>query len=172
MKLIQTITLTSAQASIAFTSIPQTYTDLVLFISARTDDVTQARNINFEFNSSTTNQSRIRVSGNGSTVSSGTSTRVGSFGDVPHSGDAANTFGNLQAYIPNYSGNTNKPISIDAVGENNAALAWVGISASLWAASAAITDIAVSANAGNLVSGSKVSLYGILKGSDGITTAT
>ena len=67
----------------------------------------------------------------------------------------------MTIYIPNYSGSTNKSVSIDAVAENNGTSGFCSFTAGLWSASDAITQITLIANGGNMVQHSSVSLYGI-----------
>jgi len=151
-------------ASISFSSIPATYTDLILKLSARTDrsGITQDV-IGIAFNSLTTNLSMRYLQGDGSSASSSSSASL-----IWTRADAAtatsNTFGNAEFYISNYAGSTNKSVSVDGVSENNATEAYANIVAGLWSSSAAITSIQLtSANSANFVQYSTASLYGISK---------
>ena len=169
MKLIETKTLGTAAASIEFTSIPQTFTDLVVKVSARGDVGNTA--VKIQFNNSTSNLSTRYLYGSGSAAQS--------FSDASNiylyansSSYTSSTFANSEVYIPNYSGSTNKSVSVDAVTENNATAADMAIFAGRWADTSAITSIKLIPNSGNFVTGSTVSLYGITKGSDGIVTTS
>jgi hypothetical protein len=51
------------------------------------------------------------------------------------------TFGNAIIYIPNYTSSNNKSISVDSVNENNDTEAYAMLTAGLWSNSAAITSI-------------------------------
>jgi hypothetical protein len=172
MKLIESKTLGSAQASIEFTSIPQTFTDLVLLVSARStaDNASGGSTIQLRPNSATANQTMRRLIGTGSSVVSTTDTSI--FLQMAHSGQTSNTFGNTLTYIPNYTGSANKSFSVDSVQENNATDSLQVISAGLWSDTAAITSILLVPNGGNFIAGTIVSLYGVLKGSDGIVTTS
>jgi hypothetical protein len=168
MKLIESKTLATAAASIEFTSIPQTFTDLVLLISARNDTSNAVAGL-ISFNGNTANFSSRFLTSDGSSASSGTFARFAcSFQDD----NTANTFNNGALYIPNYSGATHKSYSSDQATENNATGNNMGIIAGLWANTAAITSLAISPASGNLRIGSTISLYGVLKGSDGIVTTS
>jgi hypothetical protein len=174
MTLIETKTLGTAAAAIEFTSIPQTYTDLYLVVSARwSNDLGSA---GFRFNGSSTGYSWRRLVGNGSTASSGSGTaNTGLAGDFVNNSDTANTFANNSLYIPNYTSSTTKSVSVDSVRENNATTSFQQIIANLWDNNAAITTITLlgyNNGTANIVAGSTVSLYGILKGSDGIVTTS
>jgi hypothetical protein len=172
MRLISTQTLGTATPSIEFTSIPQTFTDLVVVFSCRTDRADILDGIIGNINGSSANFTTRNLIGEGSAVSSNTTT-VGSLGLGNGATSTANTFGNSVAYITNYTAATNKSISADQVSENNATAAFQLIRAILWSNTAPITSISFLPQVGaNLVAGSTISLYGILKGSDGIVTTS
>jgi hypothetical protein len=63
-------------------------------------------------------------------------------------------------YIPNYAGSSNKSVSIDSVTENNATGAYSGLTAALFASTAAITSFGISTGS-NFVQYSTATLYGI-----------
>jgi hypothetical protein len=175
MKLIETKTLGTAAASIEFTSIPQTFTDLVVVASLRSARAAVGDDIVFRYNGDTgSNYSFRSLAGTGSAVASGSSTlTVGYFGICAAANSTANTFGNGSLYIPNYTGSTAKSSSSDSVGENNATAADQIILAQLYSQTTAISSILIFSNtSSNLVAGSTISLYGILKGSDGIVTTS
>jgi hypothetical protein len=173
MKLIETKTLGTAAASIEFTSIPQTFTDLVLKVSTRSAVALGSGGHYYTviFNNNTSNRSARDLEGQGGNGFVGSGVFV-LYGASSHSGTTANTFSNGEFYIPNYSGSTNKSASGDTVYENNASDGRQYIVAGLWSDTSAITTITLTQNAGNFVSGSTVSLYGITKGSDGIVTTS
>jgi hypothetical protein len=173
MKLIESKTLATAAASIEFTSIPSTFTDLVVLISARTEsnDGVSWFDIATEFNGSSSNLSGRVLYGTGSaTASIVDSTKI--VIRVSSNLATSSTFGNASVYIPNYTGSTNKSVSIDSVTENNATAAFQAITAGLWANTAAINSIKFTPTTGNLSAGCLFSLYGVLKGSDGIVTTS
>lgn len=173
MQLIQTVTVGSGgAASIDFTSIPATFTDLVLVTSLRS-----ARSAGFEeyriyFNGANSNLSTRYLEGDGSSAASGTP--VGGFIGIGNSSTStSNTFSNQQVYIPNYAGSTTKSYSSDSVSEANATTAYSDIVAGLWNQTAAITSITlVNGTSSNWLQYSSASLYGILKGSSGGVTVS
>ena len=161
--LIEAKTLASNTASVSFTSIPSTYTDLMLLISARTIRATYSDDsAAITFNGSTTSYSSKFIEGNGASASSysGGSTNVSLY--LPADGAAtANTFGNLSIYIPNYAGSAYKSFSSDVVMETNATTAYMTLTAGLWSNTAAINQITVTGVFANLKTNSTFYLYGI-----------
>jgi hypothetical protein len=179
MKLIESKTLGTAQASIEFTSIPQTFTDLVVLMSVRSTRADGSEGARLRLGNTSidtgNNYSNRLLQGNGSTVLSAENSsadRILAGGFVAATATSS-TFANQMIYIPNYTGSQNKSISIDSVTENNITTAFQFIGASLWTNSSPVARLIVFGDAGdNLVAGSMVSLYGILKGSDGIVTTS
>jgi hypothetical protein len=150
-------------ASIDFNSIPQTYTDLVVKISARTDNNAGQpwAGLRMAINGSTANLTFRALYGNGSSASSGSGTNAEP-GLASSSAATATTFGNSEFYITNYSGSTNKSFSADGVQENNAATALIAFDANLWSNTAAITSLSItSQNSWNFVQYSTAYLYGV-----------
>jgi len=173
MKLIQTATVGSGGLStIEFASIPSTFTDVVLLMSLRTSQAGTDNDITIQFNSSTTGFTSRYLFGNGSSVGSGTQSTGILTVSTTSSGATASTFANASLYIPNYAGSTNKSYSLDHVNENNATFAYQILQAGLWSNTDAISNIKLLTTSGTFVENSRVSLYGILKGSDGIVTTS
>jgi hypothetical protein len=155
---IATTTLGSAQSSVTFSSIPGTYTDLVVVIdSAMTAGSTS--NLGMQFNSDTgsnTNYSSTRLLGDGSAASSGrnTSTSYGMIGDVD-----TNKFVSIN-HIMNYANTTTYKTFLSRTGN---AGAYLGAYVSLWRSTAAITTVVLKQPGGStFVSGSTFTLYGVL----------
>jgi hypothetical protein len=164
--LISSVTVgSSSVATMDFTSIPSTYTDLVLKVSARTNlAASYVDDLMLQFNSDTgSNYSYRQLYGTGSAAGSGNATITGAYiGTCDASTATASTFGNLESYIPNYAGSTQKSVSSDAVTENNATAGFINLVASLWTNTSAITSIRVlSLNSGSFVQYSTAYLYGI-----------
>jgi len=172
MTLISTVTVGAGGiASLDLQSIPQTYTDLYLVISARTAYSGTDQNMLVIFNNDTgNNYSRRVLSGNGSSASSVTGTD-GVVIITNAATSTANTFSSASVYIPNYTGSTYKSASADAINENNATTAYQTISATVWNNTAAINRVTVSGLGQTIVQYSTASLYGILKGSGGATVS-
>ncbi len=159
--LIASTTLSSAQSSISFTSIPSTYTDLIVKVSGRLTRATTGGAVVVAFNGSTSSFSIRSLYGAGSATGSGT-TPSNFVGYWDGANETANTFSNFEMYIPNYSSSNNKSFSVDVVDENNATEAYATMVAGLWANSTAINSIAFTDNsAGNFAQYSTAYLYGI-----------
>jgi hypothetical protein len=171
MQAIETVTVGSGgQASIEFTSIPDTYTDLCLLVSVR-EATTNNAAIIIDINGSSANLSQRWLYGTGSSALSAANSQL--FLYQTPSNTAANTFGNGSIYIPNYASTTTaKSISIDSVSEDNATGSYQMINAGLYNSTTAVTAITLRAVGGNIAEHSTATLYGILAGSDGTTTVT
>jgi len=148
-------------ANIEFTSIPATYTDLLVKVCGRsTASGSVYDDLGIYFNSSTANLSWRILYGTGASASSTLgSTRYFAF--VPGASATASTFGNVEYYIPNYAGSNNKSVSVDSVTENNATTVLTSIAAGLWSSSSAITTVTLNPANGNFVQYSTAYLYGI-----------
>ena len=160
---IATVTVGSGgAANIEFTSIPQTYTDLVVLLSGRTTRSEVTDSIYIKFNNNSSNYSFRDLDSNGSSVSSSSANDYPP-ARVSANTATANTFGSWSAYIPNYaSTTTNKSVSLEGMSETNAATAYMRITAGLWANTSAITQITlISQNPVDFMQYSSATLYGI-----------
>lgn len=159
---IATVTVGSGGAStIDFTSIPSTYTDLVLVSSVRTSRSAYHESLTLSFNGATTNRTNRRIYGDGSGAASTSDTTMYG-GQASGATATSSTFGNAITYIPNYAGSTNKSSSNDGVSENNATNALAMLNANLWSSTAAINQITLTPeNGGTIQQYSTATLYGI-----------
>jgi len=153
-------------ATIDFTSIPSTYTDLCLKVSLR-DASTLTRSIaQMKFNGSSTTYASLAVYGFNGT-STGSATGGSTYIDWVYAvGNAAtaSTFSNNDIYIPNYAGSSNKSVSIDFTAENNSSsLNILGLAAGLWSNSAAINQVTLTAGTANFAQYTTATLYGVSK---------
>jgi hypothetical protein len=156
--------------SMDFTSIPATYTDLLIKITARTNRVGQSvDSLKLTFNGATTSFSNrgLGADTNAGTAFSFTNGGSASIEDsvfVPATNATSGVFGSGEIYIPNYAGSSNKSTFGDSGSENNAVQAYMLFTAGLWASSAAITSIKLAPLGGTLINQySTATLYGILK---------
>lgn len=168
--LLEKISVGAAGASsVTFSGIPQTgYTDLVLKISSRCDAAgTTDQLVNLTFNGSTSGYSTRELLGNGTggvaSLSWSSAAQIYLFQQTAATATSS-TFGNIEAYIPNYASANYKSVSCDGAAENNAAAntnRTDSLSASLWSNTAAITSIALTSQSGNFVQYSTFYLYGV-----------
>jgi len=144
---IASATGTGSSATITFSSIPATYTDLVILTSLRTNRASATRDVaKIQFNSNTgANYKEVELYGTGTaistaTASSQTSARCG----YPTASTAtASTFSSDSIYIPSYLSSTNKPFTVVSAAETNAVAADIVEIAGLWSQTAAITSIKI-----------------------------
>ena len=164
---IASVTVGSGGASsMTFSSIPATYTDLLIKISARGTQASASHAFTLRFNSATTNYSSRELVGDGSSAGSSTRTTLGSalyIGNIDGNSATSSTFASTEIYIPNYAGSTYKSLSVDATSENNATEAYATLLAGLWSNTAAITqiDLISFSGHGTLMQYSTATLYGI-----------
>ena len=165
--LISSNVLSSSAASVTFSSIPATYTDLLIRLSTRTDRSSTFDSTGITINSDTgTNYSYTYLKGNGTSASSyfAANDTVLSVQNTDASTATANTFGSAEIYIPNYLSTTSKPISSISMREDNSnsAFPYNSAQAYLYRNTSAITSLLFAPLTGpNYVSGSSFYLYGI-----------
>lgn len=154
-------------SNVTFSSIPQTYTDLIVMGSARSVSSGSGR-IRINYNNASDSAFSTKVlwgtgAGAGSFSETGSQNMIAS----PYSmaNDTANTFTNFQIYIPNYASSKYKNLSSDAVKENNTSTITnyegMNFSVGIWASASAITTLVIGSEGGNLTQYSTFTLYGI-----------
>lgn len=163
--LISSNVLTSSAASVTFSAIPSTYTDLEIRFSARGDNASVNSYAVFTLNGTTANYSETRIEWDGSSVGSYRRSSASNIQLLSVGGSTvtANTFSSHSIYIPNYTASQNKPISVSFNRENNATGGYLGALAGLWSNTAAVNSITITNASGNFVAGSSFYLYGISK---------
>ena len=159
--LISSVTVGSGgAANIEFTSIPSTYTDLVVWHSLRTTTGSyNSEDMGIDFNGSDANFSWIILRGDQSSTSSNTNNL---WSRINEASATANTFTNNQFYITNYASSNFKSISAESVIETNNAPKITDMNAVLWSNTAALTSIKLYHRFSNtLAQYSTAYLYGI-----------
>lgn len=166
--LISSNTLSSSAASVTFSSIPSTYTDLVIKASARSTRAASTNGFDIVINGATTNYSYTDLYNNAGTAYSSRDTIAGGNtylygGSVGAANINANTFNNIEIYIPSYLASQNKPVSIINAMENNATSPYeLHAIAGLYSSTTAISSIMIrSGSSYSFASGSSFYLYGI-----------
>ena len=157
---ISTQTLGSPTASITFSSIPSTYTDLRLVFVGQ---ASASNNLFVHYNGDTgTNYSRIYIYGSGTAATSGNNINFPAIVPAQISGLGASSIPHFhQLDIFSYAGSTNKT-SLSQGAEDENGTGYTIASVEMWRNTAAITSITLYLpNAGNIVAGSVATLWGI-----------
>ena len=168
-RLISSQILGTSVSSITFSSIPSGYTDLIIKGSVRENSGGAFPNaINLTFNgSSASNYSITQLSTDTTTPGSNRYSNQPAVyinGSVNGSASTANTFSNVEIYIPSYTTTRNKAFSAAFGAEANLTtdLRWtVGVAAGLRSVTDAITSVTLDCGAG-LGVGTSFYLYGLL----------
>lgn len=162
--LIASNSLTSTTNTVTFSSIPNTYTDLVLKYSARTNDTnTNDNTVLMTLNGSSSSIYSITAIRNDISFNNSNATSFNTVTNINGTGATANTFTSVEIYIPSYTASANKPLSFDNAQETNATTAYRVAGAGLFRSTSAISSIslAIGDNTKGFVSGSSFWLYGI-----------
>ena len=140
-------------ASFDFTSIPSTYTDLLLKISTRSSSSTGTYDpVKIKINGSATNITVRDIYGTGTSAGSEApgSTDANIISYTSNSANTASTFGNLEIYISNYASTSSaKAISADGVSETNASGSILTLTASLWNSTSAVNAVNIAPYSGS-----------------------
>jgi len=171
--LIQGYTLTSnTSGGVTFSSIPATYTHLIINVSGRgTRSTYNSDDVKVTINGSTGSYSNIRLYGSngGSNADGGAGAGQTYLGVVAAAQATANVFGNGEWFFPNYRSSTlkNGIANAGSVDSNDGAKYQMGIG-SLSAPTGetgAITSITIqgydASSGGTLTAGSTIYLYGL-----------
>jgi hypothetical protein len=163
--LISSVTVGSGgAANIEFTSIPATYTDLVLLLSLRSNRSANQSAVALQFNNSTSGYTARYLRGSGSAANSYTESTFGStaiYGTYMTAN--ASLFISQEFYIPNYTSSNNKSVSGDGVEEDNGTTAYSMLTSGLWSNTSPITSITLLGEGSNFQQYSTFTLYGIRK---------
>jgi hypothetical protein len=156
---IATTTLSSAAATITFSSIAASWTDLRLtWVGTSSVNLVSLR---LRFNADTgTNYSNTGLSGDGSAASSyrnTNSTRI----DLPPSGGVSSTIPTFTTVdVFSYAGSTNKTVLTTGSDDRNGS-GYATREVALWRSTSAINEITLSLSSGNFATGTTATLYGI-----------
>jgi len=153
---IASVTATGSSTVISFTSIPQTYTDLVVVFTG----FATTGNFYIRVNSdSSAVYSQTDIRGNGTVAGSSRETAQSNVYIGDYISDPISTISNAVMHFNNYA-NTTTFKTFLLRGNNSAK--FTGLTAGLWRSTAAITGISVHSSGANFDSTSVATLYGIL----------
>lgn len=155
---IATTTLGSAAASITFSSIASSWTDLKVILT--TAGASSANAVIMRFNSDTgTNYGRTSLIGNGTTASSTRQTSATSLSIGGSALDGTNP-SLYEIDVFSYAGSTYKTM-LSAFSSDRNGTGFVSRMVGLWLSTAAITTIDLTNNGGTFAIGTTATLYGI-----------
>ena len=155
--LIESKTLITTQATVDFTVIPQTFTDLLVKVSAKS-------------NSSTWGDVVIRFNGGGGTYynrrlyanAGGVGTDGSEWTNFSAVGNGTYQFSNIEYYIPDYASNRNKSWSVhNSNAQNHAIQGFQTVASGSWNGATAITSLQITDYNTTMQAGSTFYLYGI-----------
>jgi hypothetical protein len=159
---LNTTTLTTATASVTFSSIPGTYTDLVLVIASLNNTAT---NTSFQFQvgngsiDTGANYSLTELFGTGSAASSDrASNDTAAYLNGPGIGTSTNIPNLYITNLMNYSNTTTYKTFLGRGGNSEKNLV---ATVNLWRSTSAINTIKIFQSANNMAAGSTFTLYGI-----------
>lgn len=151
---IATQTLGSAAATVTFSSIPSTYTDLVIVANYANSGGQSDTYLRFNSDSGN-NYSKTQMFGTGSAAGSNNQANFSSFTGFGYIGT---TIGNSVCSIMNYSNSTtNKTV----ISRSNDTAGLVMANVGLWRNTSAITSIIIGFANNNFIAGSTFTIYGI-----------
>lgn len=163
-ELIESNVLGSNAASVTFSSIPSTYKHLQLRIVARGAIASSYEQLNMRFNSDTgTNYSWHWIYGDGSSVTSSTNGPNQSemrIGQTAGNTTTANTFSAEIVDVLDYA-NASKYKTIKTLSGKPTTNNFIELNSGNWRSTSAVTSVTLFASGGNLLTGSRFSLYGI-----------
>jgi hypothetical protein len=165
--LIASNTLGSSAASVTFSSIPATYTDLVLKVSVRSTRAATSNNFDMRINSDSSSlYSYTYIYGSGSSAASSRSSNDTSFfiSTMNAANSTSSTFTSAEIYIPSYTASQNKPLGSFGAFENNSSTTnEIDANAHLYRSTSAITSLTLYSGLGSFSfdTGSSFFLYGI-----------
>jgi hypothetical protein len=154
---IATYTAPSSQASYTFSSIPSTYTDLIVvcsaFNSAGPDD------LRLRFNSDTgTNYSATLLRGSGSAIVNARDTNGTYLAWLGYVSSAAGDSSTTIFQVMNYA---NTFVNKTVISRGNLASGFVNATVGMWRSTSAVNSITLIAGGANITTGSTFTIYGI-----------
>jgi hypothetical protein len=157
--------LTTTAASVTFSSIPQTYQNLMLRVSARSDSGADRDSLIFTINGDTNGANYLRgwaSRSNGSDqFDNSSNSRTLSFSCVGGTA-TANVFSSTEITISRYTQSVTKLLGFYATSTDGDSDSILNIGSLIWPFNSAITDLVLApSSGGNFVAGTTINLYGI-----------
>lgn len=164
-QLITSTVLGGTSTLVTFSSIPNSYTDLVILGSVRSAQNTPINVMRAYFNGDTSalySMTDLEGAGTaqyGQRTSNATDIFAGGF--VAANTATTSAFSSFDFYIPSYLVARSKQLSIFGVGENISSTWAMDITAGLYRSNTAINSVSITNNGQSFVAGSSFYLYGI-----------
>ncbi len=149
------LTLSGSQATVTFSSISQSYRDLVLVANVKNATATTSFRININASGTTTSSVRMRASSAGAS-----SELFGGIGAVTQSTDYGG-FTPIISNIMDYSATDKHKTILTRATLKNVNADQVEATATRWANTSAVTSLVLSVETYNMAAGSTFALYGI-----------
>jgi hypothetical protein len=158
---LNTATTTATTANITFSSIPQTYTDLIIVVSTHSLNGGSFGNIQSKYNGDTNNANYAY--GLMYTQGSGSSSGGGNAGWWGYISNNTGIFSTMQAHIMSYSTTDRFKTTIitESNGVVNNPMYAFELSVMTWKSTSALTSILIDSSNGGFVAGSRFTLYGV-----------
>ena len=165
LTLISTQVLASAAASVTFSSIPSTYTHLQIRYTSRSDTGSTQTPLFMRLNSDTgTNYSRHWLRGDGGLILSnaGSSENYAWIGYTLAASETTSAYTAGVIDILDYK-NTNKNTTLRMLHASRGSVSWtqIALNSAAWYNTAAVNTLLFYPSAGNFITGSRFSLYGV-----------
>ena len=165
MTKLATVTASTSVSSIDFSNIPQTYTDLKLVLSLRTNRSSgDFGSLEFLINNDSTTSYADRITYNyNSSALSNTDTGYTTLymGGVNQTTQTSNVFSSHELYIPNYTSSKYKTLYGEWAAENNGTVTFMGLGGGIWKKTEAINRITISVTGFTFNQYSTATLYGV-----------
>lgn len=160
-------TLGGSAASIDITGIVTTYAHLLVVVYGRGDTASTSISLAARFNADAAANYDYQILGGsaaGVAASEAFAQNQAFVGEIPANTGGANLFGACMLFIPHYAGSANNKASV-AVSSlkkgTSSGNMTTELFAGFWRSSAAINRITILASAGNLVAGTRMTIYGV-----------
>ena len=153
---IATQTLSPTATTVTFSSIPSTYTDLVVVCAY--NRVSGGNNISMRLNGDTTNYSETYIEGDGTNVVSGRNANDSNMRIAFIVGGTGTSQSTMIINLQNYSNTTTYKTVLTRYSEGSTG---VGASVGLWRSTASINSVEIGCAGINFATGSTFTLYGI-----------
>jgi hypothetical protein len=161
-----TVTSAGGESTMVFSNIPQTYTDLYIWISARTNRSSTGDALSCYLNADTTTSNyqirQLNNNSSGAPIVQAYSTYNDELAFITAAGATSTIFGATTLFIPNYRDSQKKTVFTMSSGENDTTSAYGNVGRLYWTGTAAISTVTIKPITGTVFTQhSMATLYGI-----------